>query len=118
MMKMIFFDIAIKKMLGTFRATLVACGGLLWKNPSKMSRTRKANVRKRLRAVDAVIEAVDNSGVSCKALDYARSLPKESEMTPRDKYTVFSRKHKGYRKSLHKVPKFTKVTIRRTPPGF
>ncbi|GES86798.1 60S ribosomal protein L31 [Rhizophagus clarus] len=99
-------------MLGTFRATLVACGGLLWKNPSKMSRTRKANVRKRLRAVDAVIEAVDKSG------DYARSLPKESEMLPRDKYTVFSRKHKGYRKSLHKVPKFTKVTIRRTPPGF
>lgn len=35
-----------------------------------MSRTRKANVRKRLRAVDAVIEAVDNSGVSCKALVY------------------------------------------------
>jgi hypothetical protein len=33
-----------------------------------MSRTRKANVRKRLRAVDAVIEAVDKSGVKCKAL--------------------------------------------------
>ncbi|RIA93540.1 mitochondrial ribosomal protein L31-domain-containing protein [Glomus cerebriforme] len=105
-------------MFGAFRATMITCGGLLWKNPSKMSRTRKANVRKRLRAVDAVIEAVNKSGVKCKALDYARSLPKESEMTPRDKYTVFSKKHKGYRKSLHKVPKFTKVTIRTTPSGF
>ncbi|CAG8476270.1 1573_t:CDS:2 [Paraglomus occultum] len=83
-----------------------------------MSRTRKANVRKRLRAVDNVIETLVKSGVKCKALEAAKQLPKESEMPPCDKYTVFSRKHKGYRKSLHKVPKFTKVTMRTPPPGF
>jgi hypothetical protein len=88
------------------------------KNPFRMSATRKANVRKRLRAVDNVIAAVAESGVKCKALDEALALPKESEMLARDKYTVFSRSAAGYRKSVHKVPKFTKLTNRTSPPGF
>lgn len=83
-----------------------------------MSTTRKANVRKRLRDVDNVIAAVAESGVNCKALDEALALPKESEMLARDKYTVFSRAAKGYRKSVHKVPKFTKLTNRTSPAGF
>jgi hypothetical protein len=83
-----------------------------------MSATRKANVRKRLKAVDEVISVVAKSGVECKALTEALALPKESEMLPRDKYTVFSRTANGYRKSLHKVPKFTKKTNRTSPPGF
>lgn len=105
-------------MFGAFRATIIAYGGLLWKMPAEMNKTRKANVRKRLKAVDKVIAVVAESGVKCKALTLALQLPKESEMKPRDKYTVFSKKHKGYRKGLHKVPKFTKVTMRTSPPGF
>ncbi|CEP09627.1 hypothetical protein [Parasitella parasitica] len=105
-------------MFGAFRPSLAAQGGLLWKNPFRMSATRKANVRKRLKAVDDVIAAVAESGVKCKALDEALALPKESEMLARDKYTVFSRNAKGYRKSVHKVPKFTKSTNRTSPPGF
>ncbi|EIE78076.1 hypothetical protein G6F57_005834 [Rhizopus arrhizus] len=105
-------------MFGAFRPSLVAQGGLLWKNPFRMSATRKANVRKRLKAVDEVISVVAESGVQCKALTEALALPKESEMLPRDKYTVFSRTANGYRKSLHKVPKFTKKTNRTSPPGF
>ncbi|CAG8589143.1 7827_t:CDS:2 [Ambispora leptoticha] len=106
-------------MFGAFRATLASCGGLLWKNPARMSKTRKANVRKRLKAVDKVIETVIDSGVKLRALEVAiKDTPKESTMQPRDKYTVFSRKHKKYRKSFHKVPKFTKVTMRITPEGF
>ncbi|CAG8518437.1 11982_t:CDS:2, partial [Gigaspora rosea] len=66
--------------------------------PAEMNKTRKANVRKRLKAVDKVIAAVAESGVKCKALTLALQLPKESEMKPRDKYTVFSKNHKGYRK--------------------
>ena len=38
------------------------------KTPWKMSVTRKANQRKRLKAVDRVIEAVQASGVKCAAL--------------------------------------------------
>ncbi|KAI8642772.1 mitochondrial ribosomal protein L31-domain-containing protein [Parasitella parasitica] len=105
-------------MFGAFRPSLVAQGGLLWKNPFRMSATRKANVRKRLKAVDDVIAAVAESGIKCKALDEALALPKESEMLARDKYTVFSRNAKGYRKSIHKVPKFTKSTNRTSPTGF
>ncbi|KAI8068697.1 mitochondrial ribosomal protein L31-domain-containing protein [Gongronella butleri] len=105
-------------MFGPFRASFVAQGGLLWKNPFRMSATRKANVRKRLRQVDDVIATVQASGVQCKALDNAAALPKEAEMLPRDKYTVFSRNGLHHRKSFHKVPKFTKKTQRTSPPGF
>ncbi|KAI8876415.1 mitochondrial ribosomal protein L31 [Backusella circina FSU 941] len=105
-------------MFGAFRQSFVAQGGLLWKNPFRMSATRKANVRKRLRAVDDVIATIEQSGVKCKALDEALALPKESEMQAREKYTVFSRSAKGYRKSIHKVPKFTKLTNRTSPAGF
>lgn len=30
-------------------------------------------------------------------------------MLPKDKYTVFSRNSRGFRKGIHKVPKFTRV---------
>ncbi|KAI8992591.1 mitochondrial ribosomal protein L31-domain-containing protein [Pilobolus umbonatus] len=105
-------------MFGAFKPTFVAHGGLLWKNPFRMSTTRKANVRKRLKEVDAVIATIAESGVKCKALDNALALPKEAEMHARDKYTVFSRTANGYRKSVHKVPKFTKLTNRTSPTGF
>lgn len=45
----------------------------------------------------------------CHRQDKALELPKEHEMPPRDKYTVFSRHTKGYRKGIHKVPKWTRV---------
>ncbi|KXN82508.1 54S ribosomal protein L31, mitochondrial [Leucoagaricus sp. SymC.cos] len=96
-------------MLGAFRASSVNFSGLLWKTPWKLSVTRKANARARLKKVDAVIEAVRTSGVRCKALDLALELPKEHEMPAKDKYTIFSRHEKGYRKGIHKVPKWTRV---------
>ena len=34
-------------------------------------------------------------------------------MPARDKYTVFNKHEKGYRKGIHKVPKFTRVRARR-----
>ncbi|KAI8968589.1 mitochondrial ribosomal protein L31-domain-containing protein [Mycotypha africana] len=105
-------------MFGAFRPSIIAQGGLLWKNPFRMSTTRKANLRKRLKDVDNVISTVADSGVQCKALDRALALPKESEMLPREKYTVFTRTGKNYRKSIHKVPKFTKTTNRTSPRGF
>ncbi|KAI0362671.1 mitochondrial ribosomal protein L31 [Trametes cingulata] len=105
-------------MFGAFRPTQPSMVGLLWKTPWKLSRTRKANVRARLKQVDSVIEAVKESGVQCAALTKALELPKEHEMPPRDKYTVFSRRAKGYRKGIHKVPKWTRLTLRTNPKGF
>jgi hypothetical protein len=41
----------------------------------------------------------------------ALELPKEHEMPARDKYTVFNKLSKGYRKGIHKVPKWTRVRL-------
>ncbi|KAJ2917630.1 hypothetical protein MD484_g2808, partial [Candolleomyces efflorescens] len=105
-------------MFGAFRPTPTTLGGLLWKVPWKLSVTRKANARARLKKVDAVIEAVRASGVQCGSLVKALELPKEHEMPAKDKYTVFSAKAKGYRKGIHKVPKWTRLTLRTNPKGF
>ncbi|KAG9536525.1 hypothetical protein KCU79_g19110, partial [Aureobasidium melanogenum] len=45
-------------------------------------------------------------------------MPTEAEMLPRDKYTMFDRKEKKYRKGIHKLPKWTRVSQRVNPPGF
>ena len=39
----------------------------------------------------------------------ALEVPKESEMPARDKYTVFSRTSRNYRKPIQFVPKWTRV---------
>ncbi|KAK4502146.1 hypothetical protein PRZ48_005569 [Zasmidium cellare] len=45
-------------------------------------------------------------------------MPTEAEMLPRDKYTMFDKKVRGYRKGVHKLPKWTRVSQRVNPPGF
>ncbi|GFZ48682.1 hypothetical protein JCM24511_06431 [Saitozyma sp. JCM 24511] len=105
-------------MFGAFRSSSVVSGGLLWKNPWRLSPTRKANLRKRMKRVDEVIAAVAESGVITRSLARAVELPKESEMDPRDKYTTFTPHERGYRQSVHKVPKWTKLTLRENPKGF
>jgi hypothetical protein len=76
------------------------------KIPWRLSRTQKARQRKRLRAVDAVVATVDGAlaraGLSLKALErWKEEMPREEEMRPKDKYTMFDRKEKGYRKGIH-----------------
>lgn len=82
--------------------------------------------------VDQVIATVAESGVESRSLTQALALPKEHEMLSKgvswsftgskksrlitarsDKYTVYSPKSKGYRKGIHKVPKFTRVSAGR-----
>ncbi|WWC91711.1 uncharacterized protein L201_006657 [Kwoniella dendrophila CBS 6074] len=105
-------------MFGAFRQSSILSGGLLWKTPWRLSPTRKANQRKRLKQVDSVISAVAESGIITKSLERALALPTESEMLAKDKYTTFSKHHRGYRKSQHKVPKWTRLTLRENPKGF
>ncbi|KAJ1994667.1 hypothetical protein H4R33_000184 [Dimargaris cristalligena] len=106
-------------MFGAFRTSFTALSGRAWHIPARLSPTRKANVRKRLRAADEVIDVLSQTGVTCKVLERFKAMPKESEMLSRDKYTVFSRKHTHYRKGIHRVPKFTRVALpRTTPEGF
>ncbi|EJU05692.1 60s ribosomal protein l31 [Dacryopinax primogenitus] len=98
--------------------TLPSLSGLLWKIPWRLSAPRKARQRFRLKQVDSVISALQASGVQTKSLDRALELPKEHEMPAKDKYTVFSAKSRGYRKGIHKVPKWTRITQRVNPRGF
>ena len=56
--------------------------------------------------VDSVVATVDkaltNKGFSAKALErWKAEMPTEQEMLPRDKYTMFDKKEKRYRKGVH-----------------
>jgi len=75
-------------------------------------------VRRRLKAVDNVIDVLQKTGLTTHSLEKALALPKEHEMLPKDKYTTFNASSPGYRKSIHKVPKFTRLTLRENPKGF
>ncbi|KAL8928785.1 MAG: hypothetical protein Q9208_001563 [Pyrenodesmia sp. 3 TL-2023] len=110
-------------MLGPFKPTAPLSGGLLWKIPWRLSSMQKARQRKRLRAVDTVVAVVDTAlkkqGSSMKEVErWKAEMPREEEMRPKDKYTIFDRKEKKYRKGIHKLPKWTRVSQRINPPGF
>ncbi|KAL2261770.1 hypothetical protein VTK26DRAFT_3411 [Humicola hyalothermophila] len=110
-------------MFGPFRISSPLSGGLLWKIPWRLSPTQKYRQRKRLKAVDQVVEtlrtALAKKGETLKSLErWTAEMPTEAEMLPRDKYTMFSRNAKRYRKGIHKLPKWTRVSQRINPPGF
>ena len=73
-----------------------------------MSKPQKARQRKRLRAVDNVISTIDlalaKQGLRTKAVEkWKEEMPTEQEMVPKDKYTMFDRKEKRYRKGVHSM---------------
>ena len=46
--------------------------------------------------------ALAKMGVTTKAVErWKDEMPTEAEMRPKDKYTIFDRKEKGYRKGIH-----------------
>ncbi|KAF2232189.1 hypothetical protein EV356DRAFT_470534 [Viridothelium virens] len=169
-------------MIGPFRSTSPLSGGLLWKIPWRLSSTRKARHRERLKRVDNVVATLDSAlaklkpelapaalenkkivrqfregvkeqqrqqqeaeaqaraegedgavaedaavaarlvrqmGQTTKLIErWKKEMPTEAEMLPRDKYTIFDRKERKYRKGIHKLPKWTRVSQRLNPPGF
>ncbi|KAH8153177.1 uncharacterized protein LAJ45_02764 [Morchella importuna] len=110
-------------MFGFLRPTQPLSGGLLWKIPWRMSSMQKYRHRQRLRRVDRLVECVDNAlakqGMTAAAVErWKMEMPTEAEMEPRDKYTLFDRNAKKYRKGVHKVPKWTRVSQRVNPPGY
>ncbi|KAM7188675.1 putative mitochondrial 54s ribosomal protein 31 protein [Naviculisporaceae sp. PSN 640] len=110
-------------MFGAFRFTNPLSGGLLWKIPWRLSRFQKLRQRRRLRAVDNVVATIDQAlarkGETLKALEtWKAEMPTEAQMLPKDKYTLFDRNAKRYRKGIHKVPKWTRVSQRVNPPGY
>jgi len=110
-------------MFGAFRVSNPLSGGLLWKIPWRLSQPQKYRQRKRLRAVDDVVATVSTAlakqGETLKQLErWHAEMPTEAEMMARDKYTMFSANAKRYRKGIHKLPKWTRVSQRVNPPGY
>lgn len=89
------------------------------------------------RVVDTVSAALARNGVATKAVQrWYNEMPREEEMLPKDKYTIFDKKERKYRKSIHsmsigsgeviallmmffaELPKWTRVSQRVNPPGF
>lgn len=71
-----------------------------------MSKFQKRRHRLRMRAVDSVVDTVNNAlakqGQTLPAVErWLEEMPREEEMRPKDKYTMFDRKAKRYRKSVH-----------------
>ena len=70
---------------------------------------QKARQRKRLKAVDNVVDTVsaalrNNGGLTAKAVErWYQEMPREEEMLPKDKYTIFDRKERKYRKGIHSM---------------
>ncbi|CUS11998.1 unnamed protein product [Tuber aestivum] len=110
-------------MFSAFRPTQSCLGGLLWKSPWRLSSSQKHRHRQRLRHVDGIVEVVDKAlakqGMTSAAVErWKTEMPTEAKMKPRDKYTMFDPKQKSYRKGVHKLPKWTRMSQRINPPGF
>ena len=131
-------------MFGAFKATNTLLGGLLWKIPWRLSAPQKRRQRKRLKDVDNVIKQLtlglhvmraESKGIgytealqmpkkfkprseAMRLINKSSFFPREEQMSSKDKYTVFDKTAKGYRKGIHKVPKWTKISIRKNPKFF
>lgn len=110
-------------MFGAFRGTSVNLSGLLWKKPWRLSAPQKRRQRHRMQMVDSNIEALFEglkiNNMSAKKIDDLKyNFPKENEMKSKDKYTVFNKHSRGYRKGAHFVPKWTKLSLRENPENF
>lgn len=80
----------------------------MWKIPWRLSKFQKRRHRLRLRAVDSVVATLDaalaKKGQTLEAIErWKAEMPVEEEMLPRDKYTMFDRKEKKYRKGIHSM---------------
>jgi hypothetical protein len=108
-----------------------------------MSAPQKYRQRKRLQRVDRLVETLSTAlekqgGDTIAAIErWKAEMPTEAEMEAKDKYTLFDRKAREYRKGVHsmlsprrvggawmelilgiEVPKWTRVSQRVNPPGY
>lgn len=88
-----------------------------------MSKFQKARHRERMRTVDSVLATLKAglAAVQQKCVTVEKAIertPREDEMLPKNKYWVFNRKAKGYRKSVHRQPKWTRISNRVPPANF
>lgn len=91
----------------TFSLCILRLSHLHRKRPWRLSSPQKARQRKRLKLVDIVVDTVSaalqrNGIATTKAVErWYQEMPREGAMLPKDKYSIFDRKEKRYRKGIH-----------------
>ncbi|RKO97953.1 hypothetical protein CXG81DRAFT_3899, partial [Caulochytrium protostelioides] len=75
----------------------------------RLNAMQKLRHRRRLQAVDNVVETLVNSGVKTAALEDARRMPKEGALSILEKYWIASKRYKYGIKPVSWVPHWTKV---------
>lgn len=88
-----------------------------------MSRHQKARHRLRMKLVDRNISRIGDAlralKMTCNQLEKLDAeFPKEQDMPSKDKYWIFNKASKGYRKGAHRQPKWTKISNRSPPQGY
>jgi hypothetical protein len=78
------------------------------KIPFRAGKTRKANIRSRLKLVEHNLQVLNETGIECKALDRANLVPTYSMMTPKQRYFYFNRNTQTF-KPVHLHPHYTKA---------
>lgn len=112
--------------------SLVRSGGYVWKFTPHITSTQRVNLRKRSEQVDANIDQIYRGLIQLQEgdkkmgdrtgypkIDHLKfDMPRFNEMSSRDKYTTFSKHSRDYRKPIHRVPKWTKLSFRENPKHF
>jgi hypothetical protein len=97
----------VRNLVNSFQVRSNASSQLVSRKiPWRLSRHQKYRHRLRLRRVDSVVATLDSAlakqGLHTRKLErWKAEMPTEEEMLPKDKYTVFDRKEKKYRKGVH-----------------
>ena len=86
------------------------------KIPWRLSTPQKRRQRKRLRLVDNVVSIIDQAlaktGQKTKQVElWKQTMPVEEEMFAKDKYTIFDRKEKKYRKGIHSMSHHSRCSV-------
>lgn len=112
--------------------SLVRSGGYVWKFTPHITSTQRVNLRKRSEQVDSNIDQIYRGLIQLQQgdkkmgektgypkIDHLKfDMPRFNEMKSRDKYTTFSKHSRDYRKPIHRVPKWTKLSFRENPKHF
>ena len=89
--------------------------GFLQKRPWKLSDSRKARIRHRLKRVEANMQVLNSLGIMTPALAEANQYPTYSQLSPIDRYSFVKKRKElaggDIRLPVHYYPKFTKVQL-------
>jgi Mitochondrial ribosomal protein L31 len=91
-----------------FTGTCTALGGLCRKMPFRLSKTRKAGVRERLRQVETNVQELQKAELPIASLERLKLVPMYAHLSPLERYTYWSTRTRD-RRPIQFLPKFTRI---------